>query len=103
MEYWDESDYEDSIEEGKWVVKFGADFCAPCKALEATIKNIEDGYDLNIVSVSTDDMLSKTIQLGISGLPTVVCFVDGEEIGRFSGNLNAESLDDIFTKWEVYG
>jgi putative thioredoxin len=69
------------------VVDFWAGWCAPCislaPALERVIEELE-GLVL-LAKVEVDDNMRLAGHYRLRGFPTVILFVDGEEIGRFHG------------------
>lgn len=69
------------------LVDFWADWCMPCKMLAPTIAEIADDYvgKLVVAKVNTDDARQAAIKLGITSIPTVIIFKDGQMVKRFVG------------------
>jgi putative thioredoxin len=69
------------------LVDFWAEWCAPCislaPALERVIEELE-GLVL-LAKVEVDDNMRLAGHYRLRGFPTVILFVDGNEIGRFHG------------------
>ncbi|KAF8319388.1 thioredoxin-like protein [Clavulina sp. PMI_390] len=75
------------------LVDFYADWCGPCRTLSPLLEAIsEDGSTVipgapavDLVSVDTDKEFDLAREFGISSLPTVIAFKNGEQIGNFVG------------------
>jgi len=69
------------------IVEFGAEWCPPCRALEPVYAKLSHEYSgkLRFAQMDTDDDPMTQIQLGIQGIPTLVIFKDGKELGRMVG------------------
>lgn len=76
------------------IIKFGADWCAPCRALETALKDKE--YEKVDVGVDKERALS----LGIRSLPTTIFYKDGVESKRILGVFSAEKFDNIIKELE---
>ena len=84
-----ESNFEQEVlQSGQPVlVDFWADWCMPCKALSPTIDELATEYDgrVKIGKVNTDANMSLSAQYGISAIPTVILFQDGQIREKFVG------------------
>ncbi len=69
------------------LVDFGAEWCMPCKALGPLIDEIADDYAGTVKVGKVDTDVNKTVaaKYGISSIPTVIVFHDGEITERFVG------------------
>ncbi len=77
----------DASRQGPVLVDFWADWCAPCKALEPLLRQVQAdlGEQLRIVKVNADDEASLAAQFGIRGLPTLLLFSEGRPVGQLVG------------------
>jgi thioredoxin 2 len=79
------------------VVDAWAAWCGPCQAFapvfEATAQALAG--QAVFAKLDTEENAQAAAQLGIRGIPTLVAFRDGREIGRVSGALPAPA----FRKW----
>jgi len=78
------------------LVDFGADWCAPCRRLKPTLHRIADTYAGRVVvaGVNVDDMKDAARAHGVSGIPDVRIFRNGEEVDRIVGARD----DDAYTR-----
>jgi len=69
------------------LVDFSAPWCGPCKMLDPVLEQLSEEYDgdLVFVSINTDESPNTPSQLGIRGIPTLIVYIDGEEVDRMVG------------------
>jgi len=71
------------------IVDLWADWCSPCIVLAPILKELIDEYDgaLKLAKVEVDegDNMKLAGQFQVRGFPTVILFIKGEEVTRFSG------------------
>ena len=86
--------FNEAISNGITLVDFWAPWCGPCKmqvpVLEQLAAGIEDG--VKIAKLNIDESINIAGQLGIQAIPTLVLFKDGNEIKRFIGLQQKETL-----------
>lgn len=70
------------------LVDFWADWCPPCVVLTPILDKVANSYGGKIllakVEVDEGDNMRLAGRFGLRGFPTVILFVKGEEVGRFS-------------------
>lgn len=76
----------------KQLLKFGATWCGPCKALSGSLKYADLG-DVELVEIDIDEQFDKSTEFGIRGVPTLVLIEDGVEIRRKSGMMMADDIE----------
>lgn len=75
------------------LLKFYADWCAPCKVLSKVIADAGDKITLPIEEIDIDNNLETAIQYGVRSVPVLVLLDDeGNELRRSSGVLMEEAL-----------
>jgi thioredoxin 1 len=82
------------------VVKFGADWCMPCKAMAPILDNISKEYDsIKFLSVDIDsEGMEEILKVhNILSLPTTMKFVKGEVTSTGVGALNKHQLVDLLS------
>jgi thioredoxin 1 len=69
------------------LVDFWAEWCQPCHMLTPTIEELAGEYKgkVKVGKVNTDDNRDIPIQYGISAIPTIILFQDGEVKKKFVG------------------
>jgi len=80
------------------VVDFGAPWCQPCRAIEPAMRELAAEYQGRLVvgAVNVDDAPELAARYGITGMPTLVFFQDGREIGRLRGAAPKAKLQEAF-------
>lgn len=76
------------------LVDFWAEWCMPCKILAPTIDEIADQYagKALVGKVDIDSNNQVAVQFGISAIPTVILFKDGQVAKKFVGLTKKEDL-----------
>ena len=81
------------------LVDFWAEWCQPCRMLAPTIEKIAKDYSgkVKVGKLDTDSNRDVSIKYGISAIPTVILFRNGEVAQKFVGlrkeNEFKEALD----------
>jgi thioredoxin 1 len=69
------------------LVDFWAEWCMPCKMLGPTIDELADEYagKVKVGKVDTDNSRGVSSRYGITAIPTIMLFRDGEVVKKFVG------------------
>ena len=69
------------------VVDFWAPWCGPCLAMVPTFEAMSDEYKgkVTFAKMNTDENMNTPSRLGIQGIPTMILFKGGKEVGRIVG------------------
>ncbi len=77
------------------LLDFSAVWCGPCKALAPVVEKFATEFagKVKVGKLDIDDSPATPSKFSIRGVPTIVAFRDGKEIGRHVGaNANKELL-----------
>ena len=69
------------------LVDFWAEWCQPCRMIAPTIEALAEEYAgrVKVGKVDTDANRGISVELGISSIPTVILFKDGQIVRKFVG------------------
>lgn len=78
------------------LVDFWASWCMPCRMLVPTIEKLaeENQNKLKVCKLNTDENQNIAAQYGIQGIPTLIIFKEGKEVGRTVGVMSKEKLQE---------
>jgi thioredoxin len=84
---------------GPVLVDFHADWCQPCKLVAPVVDDIahEHTGKLLVAKVDTDRAPEVSRRLGIRGVPTLILFREGSEVGRVVG-FDPDGLRDLVAR-----
>jgi thioredoxin len=80
------------------VVDFWAPWCAPCRAIGPVVEKLGEEYvgRVDLWKVNADEQPNLLRSLHIYGIPTLIAFHDGEEVGRRTGAASQSVLSGLF-------
>ena len=69
------------------LVDFWAEWCGPCRMVAPVLEQIaaEQTGKLKIVKLNVDENPNTQMQFGVTGIPTMILFKDGEMVERIVG------------------
>lgn len=88
-------------EKGLVFVDFFATWCGPCKMLAPTIDKLAEIYDgkVKVVKADVDICEEEAIKMGISSVPTMKLFRDGEVVENLIGLVPLTKIQSIIDKY----
>jgi len=67
------------------VTKYEAPWCVKCKQVEHQLRKLmADNPNLDVQSINVDQYPEKASENGVRGLPTLIVYDNGTEVGRFT-------------------
>lgn len=82
------------------LVDFWAEWCMPCRMLAPTIEKVAKDYvgKVKVGKVDTDANRDISIKYGISAIPTVILFKNGEVAKKFVGLRQEKEFKEAIDK-----
>lgn len=82
------------------LVDFWAEWCGPCRALSPKLEEIatEMSTKVKIVKVNVDENEETPRKYGVRGIPAMLLFKSGQEIGQLVGNHPKDAIVDFLSK-----
>ena len=76
------------------IVDFWAEWCGPCKVLTPLLEQAaaEQAGRVKVVKVNVDTQPALAERYGITSIPTLLYFVDGEPVDRTIGTLSRKAI-----------
>ena len=79
----------------KKILKFEAEWCGQCKALAPILKKVlENHTDITLTTIDIETEEEITLKYNIRNLPTLIFIKDDIVVGRTSGVLTADMLEN---------
>jgi thioredoxin 1 len=79
--------------DGKVIVDFWAEWCGPCHAVAPVLDRIADDHSVKIVKVNIDQEQSLAQRYGVSSIPMMILFENGEPQASAIGAMPKSALE----------
>lgn len=88
------AEFDQEIKTGLVLVDFHAEWCGPCKMLGPILGEISGEVEgkAKIIKVNVDEAADIAKKFGISSIPTVILFKDGQKLDQFVGLKTKEDI-----------
>ncbi len=85
---------------GSVAVDFYGESCPPCHALEPRLERVAGRYEgrLPVYRVDAERDIAIAESFGVTSLPTVIVFRDGQEVERLDGLIREDDLAGAFDR-----
>ena len=79
------------------LVDFWAEWCGPCRALGPKLEEIagEMAGKVRVVKLNVDENPQTPGQYGIRGIPAMLLFKDGKQVGELVGNHPKDNITEF--------
>ena len=78
------------------IVKFGAPWCGPCKAMIPILKDVEENHNIKVIDIDVDEDLELASEYNIRSIPTLHYYKDGVKTDSTVGTVTKERIIDKF-------
>jgi len=85
------------------LVDFWAEWCGPCKMIAPILDELADEYDgkVKIAKVNVDDNQGLAVKYGITAIPSLLFFKDGQVVDQVRGLRSKRDLKESFDRVAV--
>ena len=82
------------------LVDFWAEWCGPCRALAPKLEEIaqEMGGKVTVVKINVDENEETPRKYGIRGIPAMLLFKGGHQVGQLVGNHPKDAIVEFLNK-----
>jgi thioredoxin 1 len=97
------NNYDEITKEGLVLVKLEAMWCGPCKALTPIYEGVSkelmiENSPVKLAKMDVDKNRDKAVELGVSSIPTILVYKNGEIVDRAIGMLQKPKLLELIEK-----
>lgn len=95
-----EDNFQDTIKNGVVMVDFWAPWCGPCRMVAPVLEELQTELDgkVKIVKLNVDENPTVAMQYGITSIPTLMIFKNGQLVDRTVGAGPKEFYKNLLSK-----
>lgn len=100
VRFLDDTNFDQEIAKGITLVDFYADWCGPCRMIAPIIEQLSTELNgkAKIAKLDIETAQETTSKLGVTSIPTIIVFRDGQEDSRVVGVKGKEELVKLIEK-----
>ena len=76
------------------ILDFWATWCGPCRMIAPTLSRIAESHEgtIKIGKVNVDEQMELAVQFGITAIPTLIAFRDGQKVNQAMGYMSKDQI-----------
>jgi thioredoxin len=80
------------------VIDLWAPWCGPCKALDPILAQVKIKFkgQVDVLKINADESTALLQKLGVTGIPTMLAYVNGKQVYRKTGLQSAPAIETLF-------
>lgn len=79
------------------LIKFGASWCVPCTTVDKILIELRKETDIVIEHIDIDEDDNNLVgYYNVRNIPTIIYFVDGQQVGKTVGSVSKEKILESF-------
>lgn len=78
------------------IEKYGAEWCGPCRVVDATLDQITD---IDIIRYDVDEYEDLAAEKKIRNIPVLILYDGDNEVDRLVGAVSLETINKVIEKW----
>lgn len=92
-----DANYETVIGGGLVLIDFWAPWCGPCRTQTPIVENVAEKYSgrITVGTCNVDENSTIASALNIQSIPSLILYIDGEQVERFVGVTPEDTLTEI--------
>ena len=77
------------------LIKFGSNWCGPCKIVGKTLEEIQSTLPYKVYEVDVDENMELCEEYEITNIPVVILFKSGEMLKKHVGLMSKEEIEQF--------
>lgn len=78
------------------IEKYGAEWCGPCRVVDATLDQITD---IDIIRYDVDESEELAAEKKIRNIPVLIFYDGDNEVDRLVGAVSLDTINKVIEKW----